>query len=176
MYALVQSRSCSSRSRPPSTSSRQHAPVGTVMNTQSSDRPNHTQLNTATHLLCILEASTALPVHAIKACGGLDVQTHTLLSVALEGGERFTSHSGRFTPEERASSIDRIRGWVSPRTAPDFVDKRKKISCHRRESSSDPSIGKPMARPLYSLCSHRLRRHCTTLDEITYKYPNVVMR
>jgi hypothetical protein len=76
LYALVQSRSRSSGSRPPSTSSRQHAPVGTVMNshrTDPADTTNHTHLNTARHLPCILQASTAVLVHAIKACRGVDV-------------------------------------------------------------------------------------------------------
>jgi hypothetical protein len=56
----------------------------------------------------------------MKAYGGVDVYT-----LALVGGEWSASRHGRLTPEEEATSIHGIGGWVDPRTGLDDVEKRK---------------------------------------------------
>jgi hypothetical protein len=52
----------------------------------------------------------------MKAYGGVDVQTHVFLTSALVGGEWPASHSGRFTPGERAAGTHLIGGWVDPQS------------------------------------------------------------
>jgi hypothetical protein len=56
-----------------------------------------------------------------------------LLTAALDGSERSNSHTGGFTPGERASGTHWIRGWVGPRADLGAVEKRKIFSC--RESN-----------------------------------------
>jgi hypothetical protein len=51
----------------------------------------------------------------MKACGGVDVQIHTLLTSALVGGECSASRPGRFTPGESpppSVPIGQEAGWV----------------------------------------------------------------
>jgi hypothetical protein len=67
----------------------------------------------------------------MKTYGGVDVQIHVLLTSVLVEGEWLDSHFGHFTREER------IGGWVSRRTCPDDVERRKSYTY--RGSNSDPS-------------------------------------
>jgi hypothetical protein len=60
----------------------------------------------------------------MKAYGGVDVQTHVLLTSALAGGGWSASRPGRFTPGESARSTHSTGGWVDPRATLD-VEKRK---------------------------------------------------
>jgi hypothetical protein len=46
-----------------------------------------------------------VPVHAMKAHGGIKVQLHSFLTWALDGGEWLTSLSGRFTSEKRTLNL-----------------------------------------------------------------------
>jgi hypothetical protein len=48
-----------------------------------------------------------------------------ILTLALVGGERSASRSGRFSPEERAPGTHWTGGWVSPRTGLDDVEGRE---------------------------------------------------
>jgi hypothetical protein len=57
--------------------------------------------------------------------GGVDVQIHVFLTLALVGGEWSASRPSSFTPEERAPSTHWIGGWVGPRTGLDNVEGRK---------------------------------------------------
>jgi hypothetical protein len=61
----------------------------------------------------------------MKTYGGVDVQIHIFLTLALTGGEWSASCPGRFTPRERASSTHWIGGWVDPRAGLDDMEKRK---------------------------------------------------
>jgi hypothetical protein len=61
----------------------------------------------------------------MKACGGMDVQIHIFLTLALAGGEWSASLPGRFTPGERAPDTHWIGGSVGPRSGLDDVEKRK---------------------------------------------------
>jgi hypothetical protein len=56
----------------------------------------------------------------MKTYGGVDVQTHVFLSLALVGGEWSASHPGRFT-----TGTHSIGGWVGLRAGVDDVEKRK---------------------------------------------------
>jgi len=47
--------------------------------------------------------------HAIKMCGGVTVQTHGFLYLALDGGEWSASRPDRFTPGE-SHPLDRSLG------------------------------------------------------------------
>jgi hypothetical protein len=61
----------------------------------------------------------------MKTYGGVDVQIHVFLTLALVGGEWSASRPGRFTPEERVSGTHWIRGWVGPRAGLGNMEKRK---------------------------------------------------
>jgi hypothetical protein len=51
--------------------------------------------------------------------GGVDVQLHTFLFSALDGGESLDSRPGRFTVGVGAPGTHWIRGWVGPRASLD---------------------------------------------------------
>jgi hypothetical protein len=59
----------------------------------------------------------------MKAYGGVDVYIHIYLTSSLDGAEWSASHSGRFTPGERAPGTLWIVGWVGPRAGLDDVEK-----------------------------------------------------
>jgi hypothetical protein len=78
----------------------------------------------------------------MKAYGGVAVQIHVFLTSALVGGVWSASHSGRFTPWEKAPGTYRIGGW-----APESVWAlwRRENSFPYRDSNSDPSVVQPVA-------------------------------
>jgi hypothetical protein len=57
--------------------------------------------------------------HNMEMYGGVDVQLHTFLISALEGGQRSDSLLGRFTPRGRALFTHWIGGWVRTRVGLD---------------------------------------------------------
>jgi hypothetical protein len=61
----------------------------------------------------------------MKAYGGVDVQSHIFLTLALTGGEWSASHPCRFNPGERAPGTHWIGGWVGHRAGLNNVEKRK---------------------------------------------------
>jgi hypothetical protein len=61
----------------------------------------------------------------MKAYGGVDVQIHTFLTSALDGGEWSASRPCRFTTRERAPGTHWIGGWVDPQASLDDMEKRK---------------------------------------------------
>jgi hypothetical protein len=54
----------------------------------------------------------------MKAYGGVDVQIHIFLTLALPWGERSASRTGHFTPGTHL-----IRGWVDLRAGLEDVEK-----------------------------------------------------
>jgi hypothetical protein len=60
----------------------------------------------------------------MNAHGRVKVWIHIFLSSALVG-ELSASHSGRFTPGERATGTHWIGGWVDPTVGLHDVEKRK---------------------------------------------------
>jgi hypothetical protein len=61
----------------------------------------------------------------MKAYGGVDVQIHISLTLALAGVEWSASRPGRFAPAERSPGTHWIGGWVDPRAGLDDIEKRK---------------------------------------------------
>jgi hypothetical protein len=61
----------------------------------------------------------------MKMNAGVDVESHTFLTSALDGGEWSASRSGRFIPRDNVPSTYFIGGWVGPRTSLDDVEKEK---------------------------------------------------
>jgi hypothetical protein len=51
------------------------------------------------------------------------------LASALDGSEWPDSHSGHFSPEEKAHSTNWIGGWVGPEVGMDVIEKRKYCAC-----------------------------------------------
>jgi len=51
-----------------------------------------------------------------RCTGGVEVQLHAFLTLAIDGGEWSASCPSCFTYGERASSIHWIGGWVGPST------------------------------------------------------------
>jgi hypothetical protein len=78
--------------------------------------------------------------HNMKAYWGVEVQLHAFLSSVLDGGEFSASHTGRFTPRERAPGTHWIEGWVGPRAGLNTVVKRKILSSCR---DSNPRSSSP---------------------------------
>jgi hypothetical protein len=70
-------------------------------------------------------AMTAVLVYAIKACGEVDVHIHSLSTFALDGGQWWALHPGRFTPQRE--STHGIH-WEGPRADENTLHKKKK-SC-----------------------------------------------
>jgi hypothetical protein len=60
------------------------------------------------------------------------------LTSALNGVEPSASRPYRFTPEDRASGIQWIGGWVDPRTGLDGVEKRKILHFPQRRPEFEP--------------------------------------
>jgi hypothetical protein len=63
--------------------------------------------------------------HAMKVYWGMEVQLHTFLTSALDGGVWSALRPGRFTPGEKAPGTHWIGGWVGPRAVLGAVVKRK---------------------------------------------------
>jgi hypothetical protein len=79
----------------------------------------------------------------MKAYGGVDVEIHTFLNSALDGGKWSASRPGRFAPRERTPGIHWIGGWVDPRACLDDVEKREFSILLRLEL-------RPLGRPAHS--------------------------
>jgi len=63
--------------------------------------------------------------HAMKACSGTEVQPHSFLTGALDGGEWSSSQSRWFNPRERAPVTHCTWGLVNPREGSDILEKRR---------------------------------------------------
>jgi hypothetical protein len=79
----------------------------------------------------------------MKAYGGMDVQIHIFLTLALVGGEWSNSCPCHFTPGERTPSTLSIGGWVGPRAGLDDVEKGKFLTLQGLEL-------RPLGRPAHS--------------------------
>jgi hypothetical protein len=56
----------------------------------------------------------------MKTYGGIDIEIHVFLTLALVGGEGSASCHGHFIPRGKSPSTYWTGGWVSPRTSPDM--------------------------------------------------------
>jgi hypothetical protein len=63
--------------------------------------------------------------YATKTYGVVEVQLHSFLTSALDGGEWSTSRSGHFTPGKKGPCARLMGGWVGPRTSLDMAAMRK---------------------------------------------------
>jgi hypothetical protein len=70
--------------------------------------------------LCLL-----IKHYVMNAYGGVDVLIHVFLTSTLVGGEWSASHSGRFTPGERARGSHWVGDWVGHRAGLDNLEKWK---------------------------------------------------
>jgi hypothetical protein len=61
----------------------------------------------------------------MKAYGGVKIEIHIFLTLALAGGEWSALRPGRFTPGERAPGTHWIGGWVDTRVGLHDAEKRK---------------------------------------------------
>jgi hypothetical protein len=77
--------------------------------------------------------------HPMEAYWGVEVQLHTFLTSALDGGEWSTSRLGCFDPRERAPGTHWIGSWVGPRAGLDAVEKGK-IPSPRQESNKETKM------------------------------------
>jgi hypothetical protein len=64
----------------------------------------------------------------MKTHGGVKVELHIFLTLALDGGEWSASCPSHFTPRETAPAILWIRGWVGARVNLDAVVIKVKLS------------------------------------------------
>jgi hypothetical protein len=83
------------------------------------------------------------PLPHISSYGGVDVQIHISLILALVGGEWPASHHCCFTPRERAPTTHWMGGWVGPGAGLDDVEKRKFLTLLGLQL--DPSVIQPIA-------------------------------
>jgi len=56
----------------------------------------------------------------------MEVQFHTFLNSALDGGEFSASCTGHFIPRETAPVTHWVVSWVGPRAGVDAVEKEKR--------------------------------------------------
>jgi hypothetical protein len=61
----------------------------------------------------------------MKMYGGMEVQLHAFLTLALNGGEWSASFTSHITTRERTLGTYWVGGWVDPRAGLDKVAKRK---------------------------------------------------
>jgi hypothetical protein len=87
----------------------------------------------------------------VKAYWGVEVWLHAFLTLALYGGGWSASHTGRFTPSERAPGTHWIGGWVGPRAGLDTIVKEK----FQTLPGPEPLIVQPIAQR-YTTELHRL--------------------
>jgi hypothetical protein len=64
----------------------------------------------------------------MKVHEGVDVHIHVFLTSALAGGEWSAPCSSCFIPGEAAPSIQRIGGWVGPRTGLEDLQSRRNLA------------------------------------------------
>jgi hypothetical protein len=81
----------------------------------------------------------------MKAYRGVEVQIHSYLTSALDGGEWLASRPGHFTPREKGPGIRWMGGWVGPRAGLDAVVRKKipnlcRDSNPRSSSSYSPAL------------------------------------
>jgi hypothetical protein len=55
--------------------------------------------------------------NAMKTYWGVEIQIHSFLISALDGGKWSALRPGRFTPRETVPDTQKIGGWVDPRTS-----------------------------------------------------------
>jgi hypothetical protein len=79
-----------------------------------------------------------------RCIGGVEVQLHSFFHLGTRWRWVLASRSGRFTPRERDPLTLWIGGWVSSRSIPNAVVKRK-IPSSRRESNPWTPIAQPVA-------------------------------
>jgi hypothetical protein len=58
----------------------------------------------------------------MKTDGGVEIQLHAFLILALDGGKWSVPKPGRFILGERNPGTDLIRGWMGPRSGLDPVE------------------------------------------------------
>jgi hypothetical protein len=75
----------------------------------------------------------------MKAYWGVEVNPHSFLASAHDGGEWSASRSSRFIPRERALVSYWIGGCVEPRGSLDAVLKRKIPSTYRDSNPDHPA-------------------------------------
>jgi hypothetical protein len=79
----------------------------------------------------------------MKMYGVVDVHIHVFLTLALVGGKWSLSHSGHFTPGERAPVPIRQEAGCAPELI--WTMWRRENSWPYRDSNSDPSVVQPVA-------------------------------
>jgi hypothetical protein len=102
----------------------------------------------------------------MKAYGGVDIQNHVFLTLALVGSEWSASRPCRFTPSERTPSIHWIGGWVGPRASLDGMEKLKFLTLLVLEL-------RLLSCPVHSQSLYRLRycsSHCTQCAFILFYF------
>jgi hypothetical protein len=78
----------------------------------------------------------------MKSYGGMEIEPHTFLISALEGGRWLASCPVALFPEKKSRYYLKV-GWVSPGAGLDAAEKRR-ISCLCRESNPGSSVVQPI--------------------------------
>lgn len=71
-----------------------------------------------------ISVRASIKYHAMLACGGVELEFHSLLTSALGIG---ASHSGRLTAGERDAGIHSVAGWVDPRPGSTTINKKNPV-------------------------------------------------
>jgi hypothetical protein len=74
----------------------------------------------------------SIPVQGMKPQGRITCIALLSPNSALDGVQRSTSRTGRFTSEERTRGTQWIEGWVGPRSGL-YTSEKRSNSCHCRE-------------------------------------------
>jgi hypothetical protein len=79
------------------------------------------------------------PDHAVKAHGGIEVQLHSFLTSALDGGEWSTSRLGRFTPGKECQYPSSRRLGGSQGRSGQFTEEKNQLPFPRFETVDCPT-------------------------------------
>jgi hypothetical protein len=76
----------------------------------------------------------SVSLHFMKACGGVEVQLLSLLTLALDGGVWKTANTTAFLPGKEHPLYSWIGGCVGPRTGLGVLEKRKICGFYRESN------------------------------------------
>lgn len=96
------------------------------------------------YVLAIKVKDSCFCVHAMKTCGGEEIQLHVVWTPALDGSEWLDLRLGHFVSGETAAGAYEAEDWMEPGVRLDALEKGE-IFCFCRDSIHDSPAMQPVA-------------------------------